>query len=77
MSVSIKVNIGRCTGCRVCQLWCSYSRNKVFSLEDAFIQVHNPYGLQVKITFKEECNNCGQCAFHCLYNALIITEELE
>ena len=74
MSFIIKIISTNCTGCRICQLWCSYSHFKVFSLEKGFIEISNPYNLQPQISFKEGCDNCGQCAHHCLYNALIIME---
>jgi len=64
----------RCTGCRICQLWCSYIHNQKFIPSKAYIKVQNEYDLNVEISFSEDCSQCGQCANYCLYNALEIKE---
>jgi len=65
----------KCVGCRICQLWCSYQFTRKFTLSKAYIRVDNPYGLEPKISFLEDCTKCGKCADYCLYGALEKIEE--
>ena len=68
--MKIVIKSENCTGCRICQLRCSYLYNKEFSLEKAYIKVDFT-GLEPRIKFDEDCRSCGECADYCLYGALI------
>ncbi|MBD3227759.1 MAG: hypothetical protein GF329_06185 [Candidatus Lokiarchaeota archaeon] len=62
-----------CTGCRICQLRCSYINYKEFNFTKAFIKI-DLIDIQPKIEFLEDCKGCFECAKHCLYGALDIKE---
>ncbi len=69
----IRADSTKCTGCYLCQLYCSYKVTKAFNPSRAYIeilrQVNQP--TEYTISFKDECNACGLCAKYCLYGALI------
>ncbi|MFX1437555.1 MAG: 4Fe-4S dicluster domain-containing protein [Promethearchaeota archaeon] len=73
-NIKIKIDEERCTGCIICKLWCSYTHYKVFDPSRASLEIEDRYGLKPKIYFSDNCTDCGQCAEHCLYGALIIEE---
>ncbi len=58
-------------------MWCSYQFFKRFIPSKARIRIENEYDLQPNIVFLESCTQCGQCALHCVYGALILKEERE
>lgn len=59
----------RCTGCFRCELACSELYTGAFNPAKAYIQVIlNEVDCTVRFT--EQCNECGVCADHCLYDAL-------
>ena len=66
----------KCTGCRVCQLECSFKYHKVFNPALSNIQIlETPEkGISYLIKFKDECRNCGACAKACVFGALEIEE---
>ena len=70
----IIIHENNCTGCLICQLWCSYVHTKRFNPSEANIQIVNGHGLKPRISFLDECDNCGQCAQHCLYGTLELKE---
>jgi formate hydrogenlyase subunit 6/NADH:ubiquinone oxidoreductase subunit I len=74
-SIKININEEKCTGCIICKLWCSYTNFKIFNPSKANLEIEDRYGLTPKIKFLNTCNNCGQCAKHCLYGALVLYEE--
>ncbi|MFX0056819.1 MAG: 4Fe-4S binding protein [Candidatus Hodarchaeota archaeon] len=59
-----------CTGCRNCQLICSFNISGKFSIEKAYIKIENAYALLPHIKFLDECTKCGLCVQYCLYGAL-------
>ena len=60
----------KCSGCRRCQLICSFQFTEEFNLNDARIKiVENDQGVS-NITFTEDCNMCGVCVSYCAYDAL-------
>ena len=73
-SKKIIVHVENCTGCRICQLICSLTYKQRFSPAEAFIQIDDVYELTPKISFTDNCIQCGQCAKHCLYGALELKE---
>lgn len=72
--IKILVKPERCTGCRVCQLECSFKYHKVFNPALANIRVlETPEkGISYLVTYKDECRNCGICAAACVFGALQI-----
>jgi predicted molibdopterin-dependent oxidoreductase YjgC len=59
-----------CTGCLRCQLACSELRTGTFALHAARLQVLiSDKGYTVR--FSDDCNSCGVCSDHCLYDALL------
>ena len=70
--VKILVKPERCTGCRVCQLECSFRYHKVFNPALASIRIlETPEnGISYLISYKAECRNCGTCAKACVFGAL-------
>lgn len=69
--VKIEVRPERCTGCLICQLRCSFEYTpNIFNPSKARIVTYPTDGR--KISFTEECNNCGLCARFCVYGALEI-----
>ena len=75
--IQIEIHEERCTGCVICKLCCSYIHYKTFNPSKANLEIEDKYGLQPKIIFLDSCTNCGQCAQHCLYGALILKEVIK
>lgn len=65
----------KCTGCRTCELVCSFTKNQNFNPKDAAISVQSfdEIGLQVPMT----CMQCDEpyCAKVCKFNALVKDEK--
>jgi ferredoxin len=70
----INIATERCTGCLRCQLACSDLYTKAFNPSQARIQVATS-GAECSIRFEEDCNECGICADHCFFEALMKTEK--
>jgi len=70
----IEIDEEKCTGCLICELWCSYIHHKTFNPSKANLKIEERYDLKPKIFFLDTCIKCGQCAQHCLYGALNIVE---
>ncbi len=68
--VNIIINQSNCTGCRVCQLICSFLYYNEFNPSKANIQIIEEFELTPIIKFTTQCKHCGQCARNCLYDAL-------
>jgi len=62
---------GKCRGCQICQLICSFVHEKVFNPGKAFIHVRR-LGEETEfgVYFLPDCNRCGVCVRFCLYGAL-------
>ncbi|MHA1786040.1 MAG: 4Fe-4S dicluster domain-containing protein [Candidatus Helarchaeota archaeon] len=69
IAFKIEVNEKLCSGCQICQLKCSYIRDKVFNPNRAFIQI-SVNDVIPTIQFLDGCTQCGQCVKHCSYGAL-------
>lgn len=67
---NIKANEDNCSGCRTCQLWCSFTFTRSFNPLKSYIQQEFVPRQGFKINFTEDCNECGVCADHCVYGAL-------
>ena len=74
LTTKIEIEEEKCTGCLICELWCSYINYKIFNPSKANLKIENRYDLTPKIIFLDTCKKCGQCAQHCLYGALKIVE---
>ncbi len=70
----IQITPERCTGCLRCQLACSDLYTKAFNPSRARIRVATS-GADSSIRFEEDCNGCGVCVDHCLFEALRKTEK--
>jgi len=66
----IKVFDEKCSGCGTCELWCSFTFQKSFNPLLAYVHQEFFPGEGFKVTFTEDCNDCGICAKHCVYGAL-------
>ena len=73
----IEINEANCTGCLMCELWCSFVHHNVLNPSKANLRIEDSYGLSPKIVFLEDCYQCGQCVQHCLYGALNLKEETD
>ncbi len=60
----------RCTGCRRCQLICSFLHDGEFNPSRARIAIEDRDEGVDQITFMEECDRCGACVTYCAYGAL-------
>jgi len=69
----IRVHEENCTGCLMCQLYCSLRFEKAFNPATAKILIRRLVGADTEyaIKFREDCDNCGICARHCPYEALV------
>jgi Fe-S-cluster-containing dehydrogenase component len=68
--VEIEVDEKKCSGCRNCQLWCSFTFQGSFNPLEAYIYQEFVPGEGFKLTFTEGCNKCGVCVDNCFYGAL-------
>ncbi|MBC7344647.1 MAG: 4Fe-4S dicluster domain-containing protein [Clostridia bacterium] len=67
-----------CSGCRTCQLICSWFRQNVFNPAKAFIKVEvNDRNMRHHIYFEEQCTGCGLCARYCVSRVLRLAEGVE
>ncbi|MHC1591974.1 MAG: 4Fe-4S dicluster domain-containing protein [Candidatus Helarchaeales archaeon] len=74
-SIEIIVNSEKCSGCRTCQFICAFTFHETFALNLARIEIDDR-DLYPKITFRDDCINCGTCAKYCVYGALSLKEEV-
>jgi ferredoxin len=68
----ILVDAEKCTGCRTCQLWCSFRYEKAFYPSRAEVNIEEPdkRELGFGISFTNVCDVCGICARYCPTGAL-------
>ena len=69
---NIVIDVGKCTGCRNCQLICSLIYAKAFNPTKARIVIEDQesYGKQ-NVYFTDECvTNCHLCTAYCVYGAI-------
>jgi ferredoxin len=69
----IQVFPHRCAGCLICELRCSLRFEKAFNPTKARIKIRRLVraDTEYRIVFDEACDNCGLCARHCPYEALV------
>jgi len=63
----------KCAGCLICELRCSFRFEKEFNPSKAAIKIRRLVNAEneYEISFTEKCDNCGICARHCPYEALV------
>jgi NAD-dependent dihydropyrimidine dehydrogenase PreA subunit len=70
----IKVtNEENCSGCLRCALACSFfnTSEREFNLSESKIKIERLGGQnKFKVSFKEDCTNCGICVDYCNYEVL-------
>lgn len=63
----------KCTGCRICQLWCSFRYLGMFNPLKSYIVIGRDHGLRTSsIEVTEDCTWCGECARYCAWGALVL-----
>lgn len=69
----IQVFSDHCAGCLICELRCSLRFEEAFNPSKARIKVLRLVDADTEyaVTFDDDCDNCGICARHCPYEALI------
>jgi len=62
-----------CTGCRICQMICSWANEGEFHPAKSLIEIEgkNELGAHFSIRYDHNCNNCGLCATYCTSKALV------
>lgn len=72
MSWKISVYEENCTGCRTCQMICSWAHHGKFnpSLSLITIESTDEKDAHFRIKFDHGCKNCGLCASYCAGKAL-------
>lgn len=60
-----------CTGCGLCQLSCTYVKQRVFALEGAFITIERQGTKESFVPqFTDDCDSCGFCINYCGFEAI-------
>lgn len=60
-----------CSGCLMCQLACSFAFTKSYNPAKSYILIEEVDAIEpFRITFTDECNDCGLCVKYCFYSAL-------
>ena len=74
--VGILIKPELCTGCRVCQMECSFRYHNLFNPALANIKIlETPKnGISYSITYTDECLDCNTCVEACVFGALKIEE---
>ena len=73
--MTIVVDVEKCTGCRVCELVCSITKQGEFNPRKSNIQIltNDDFGVYLPV-LKTECDFCGDCVECCPMQALQIVE---
>jgi len=66
----IVIEPDKCTGCRRCQLICSFEHLEAFNPNRAYIMINEDDNGVANITFAENCDKCCICVSYCVYGAL-------
>jgi len=66
----ITVDTKKCTGCLVCALHCSYTKQGLFNPMKAYIRISTCLDEPNKVFFTNDCDSCGICAHFCPYGCL-------
>ncbi|MBI2908242.1 MAG: hypothetical protein HYX92_11395 [Chloroflexi bacterium] len=73
MSKELIVDPDRCTGCRVCELFCSWTKLGECNPKAAYIKVmtNEAMGMALPV-IRTGCDLCGECVAWCVPQALQI-----
>ena len=74
MERAMILNADECTGCRVCELTCSMTKQGEFNPKKSYIRVlaNKDFGVYLPV-LKTECDFCGKCVEWCPEQALKIS----
>jgi Fe-S-cluster-containing dehydrogenase component len=68
----------KCTGCKMCQLACSYVKHGEFNPNKSCIQVMKNKEMDVNIVALDtKCDFCGKCIEWCLPQAIKLVDRKE
>ena len=72
------VDADKCTGCRVCELICSITKQGKFNPRESYIRIlfNNEFGVYIPV-LKMDCDFCGRCIEWCPPQALKIVDPKE
>ncbi|MFH1028961.1 MAG: 4Fe-4S dicluster domain-containing protein [Pseudomonadota bacterium] len=75
MEKAIIIDVDMCTGCRVCELTCSMTKQGEYNPKRSYIRIiaNNDFGVYLPV-LKTECDFCGKCIEWCPEQALKISE---
>lgn len=73
MNWKININEELCTGCRICQMICSWANEGGFELTRSHItvEISDEKEAHFSVRFEKNCRNCGLCATYCTSKALV------
>ena len=73
MDKAIIADAENCTGCRICELICSMTKQGEFNPRKSSIQIltNNDFGVYLPV-IKTECDFCGECVEWCPMQVLQI-----
>ena len=76
--MTIVVDVEKCTGCRVCELVCSITKQGEFNPRKSHIHIllNNEFGVYIP-ALKLECDFCGRCVELCPTEALSVVDNKE
>ena len=75
-ALKIETSVAACTGCRICELVCSFHQERVFSPELSSIRIlRNNRTAAIELSIDSTCDLCveenvPQCIKYCVYGAL-------
>ena len=77
--ISLIVDPSRCVGCLICEIRCSFRATGAFNPAQARIRIERVErrGNEFLPVFLKGCDNCGLCALHCPYGALLLGQPVE
>jgi len=75
MVVHVVADLSKCSGCRYCELWCSYAHHKVFST--SLSRIHIVKDDLIGMDFPIVCQQCEQaaCMSACPTGALYLNDK--
>lgn len=73
MKWKISINEENCTGCRICQMICSWANGGSFQPGRSYVKVESKDSAEnnFRIEIEQGCKRCGLCAVYCVGKALV------
>lgn len=72
MNWKINISEENCTGCRICQMICSWANEGGFYPSRSFITIESSDNeARFRVRIGEGCKNCGLCSTYCTSKALV------